>query len=249
MSNGFERHNIDHLSASSINLWNNAPDVWVASYLLKRRTPMGAAPMRGVAAEKAVANILGGMSEADAIKFALDDFDARFMFQDEATQKERALIADMVKVTVEELKPYGVPDFPEDGQHKVSITANCGSFSIPVIGFLDFVFPAHGLVVDLKTTSRVPSMMTADHQLQRAIYSKAMGNMAVKFLYVSAKKAAWLEDGDPAQILSSIKPQIMRMEAFLRHNDAASAQATIPVAPHSFYWKGNEDMRKEIYGL
>lgn len=29
---GFARHNIDHLSASSINLWTNAPDVWVAEW-------------------------------------------------------------------------------------------------------------------------------------------------------------------------------------------------------------------------
>jgi len=33
-SNGFERHGIDHLSASSINLWSSAPDVWLMSYLV-----------------------------------------------------------------------------------------------------------------------------------------------------------------------------------------------------------------------
>ena len=37
--NGFEKHNIDHLSASSINLWANAPDVWVMQYLHGKRTP------------------------------------------------------------------------------------------------------------------------------------------------------------------------------------------------------------------
>ena len=29
MTDGFTKHKIDHLSASSINLWTNAPDVWV----------------------------------------------------------------------------------------------------------------------------------------------------------------------------------------------------------------------------
>jgi hypothetical protein len=33
ISDGFTKHNIDHLSASSINLYANAPDVWVVSYL------------------------------------------------------------------------------------------------------------------------------------------------------------------------------------------------------------------------
>jgi len=45
--NGFEKHNIDHLSASSINLWSNAPDVWVMQYLHGLRTQLG--QPRGVA--------------------------------------------------------------------------------------------------------------------------------------------------------------------------------------------------------
>jgi hypothetical protein len=49
ISDGFIKHNIDHLSASSINLYANAPDVWVVSYLFGRRTPMGPAAWRGSA--------------------------------------------------------------------------------------------------------------------------------------------------------------------------------------------------------
>jgi len=91
--------------------------------------------------------------------------------------------------------------------------------------------------------------MSSDHQLQRAIYAKAKGNMAVKFLYVSAKKAAWLEDGDVAETLARAKAQIARLEAFLRHHDAEQARACVPVCPHSFFWKGAEDLRRKIYGI
>ena len=91
--------------------------------------------------------------------------------------------------------------------------------------------------------------MTHEHQLQRCIYQKAMGNMGVKFLYVTPKKTALLEDGDVAETLARAKQQINRLEAFLRHNDKDSARATVPVNTGSFYWRGSEELREEFYGL
>jgi len=208
--NGFEKHNIDHLSASSINLWSNAPDVWVMQYLHGIRTPMGPAPWRGICAEDAVVEILSGGNERQAIDKALAKFDKRFLIGTEATSKERELIEPMVQLAYE---------------HQ------------------------HGVVIDLKTTTRVPSTMSAEHQLQRAIYQKAKGNMGVKFLYVSAKKANMLEDGDVNETLAKAKKQIARMEAFLRCLDKETAKSIVPVKPDSFYWNGNEALRKDFYGI
>jgi hypothetical protein len=250
--NGFERHNIDHLSASSINLWANAPDVWVMQYLHGLRTPMGAAAWRGICTEDAVVQILMGDSEAASIDQALAKFDKRFPIGDEKTSAERRRIEPMTQLAVEELKQYGPPEFPEDEDHpqeKISITAKGDGWSIPVIGYLDLVFPQHGVVIDLKTTGRIPSTMSAEHQLQRAIYAKAKGNMDVRFLYVSEKKTSMLADGDPTELLAQAKVQIGRIEAFLRHCDKETAKAIVPVQPSSFYWSGNETLRKEFYGI
>jgi hypothetical protein len=104
-------------------------------------------------------------------------------------------------------------------------------------------------VIDLKTTGRIPTQMSAEHQLQRAIYAKANGNMAVKFLYVSEKKTNLLEDGDPTELLAKAKVQIGRMEAFLRHVDKDIAREIVPLNTSSFYWTGNEALRKEFYGV
>lgn len=250
ISNGFKRHNIDHLSASSINLYSNAPDVWVASYLFKKRTPMGPAPWRGICVEDAVVQILMGDSEAAAIDKALAKFDQRFVIGDEKTTAERRRIEPMTQMAVAELAHLGQPEFADDDeQQKISITAKGDGWSIPVIGFLDLVYPQHGLVIDLKTTGRIPSKMSPEHQLQRAIYQKAKGNMAVKFLYVSEKKVNMLEDGDADELLGMAKVQIARIEAFLRHCDKETALAIVPVQPSSFYWKGAEDLRKEFYGI
>ena len=254
--NGFEKHGIKHLSASSINLWTNAPDVWVASYLFKKRTPMGAAAMRGICTEDAVANTLTGkLHKAGALDQALEKFDSMFFMADEKITKERAMIEPCMELTLQELEHYGKPEFPEDGQTKISITATDRNddgeviWSVPVIGYLDFVFPDHGVVIDLKTTGRIPSKMSPEHQLQRAIYQKARGNQVVKFLYVSSKKTNMLEDGDPTEILGLAKKQIARLEKFLRAGSAEDIREVIPVNPNSFYWNGAEDLREEMYGI
>lgn len=250
--NGFEKHGIDHLSASSINLWTNAPDVWVMGYLFDQRTPMGAAAWRGICVEDAVVQTLMGDTQVASIDAALDKFDKRFLIGDDATVRERDRIKPMVEIAVAELSCYGKPEFPEHEEHpqeKISITARGEDYSIPVIGYLDLVFPDHGLVIDLKTTGRIPSTMSNEHQLQRAIYAKAKGNMAVKFCYVSDKKSSMLEDGDVAETLKRAKVQIGRMEKFLRAVDRDTARDIVPVNASSFYWKGAEKLREEYYGL
>ena len=248
--NGFQQHGIDHLSASSLNLWTNAPEVWVAQYLLGKRIPFGPAPKRGQAVEAAVAEVLCGASVDEAVARAEAGFDKQFLIGDEKTTKERALIAPMARIAVDELAHLGEPQFTAEGaQEKISITANMGNWSIDLWGFLDFVYPEHGLVVDLKTTTRIPSQMSADHQLQRAIYAKAKGNHAVKFLYVSAKSTRWLEDGDMAKNLARAKVKIARLECFLKDRSAEYLRKIVPVNPSSFYWRGAERMREEIYGF
>ena len=250
MTNGFEKHGIKHLSASSINLWTNAPDVWVASYLFGRRTPMGPAAMRGICTEDAVVDYPTGKSDRGAaLSAALSKFDKTFLIGDEKTTKERDMIEPCMDLALEALADYGKPEFPEDGQEKISITAKTDDYEIPVIGFLDLVFPEAGLVIDLKTTGRCPSTMSAEHQLQRAIYQKAKGNQAVKFLYVTPKKTNLLEDGDPTEILSRAKIQISRLEKFLRAGSREDIAQVIPVNPNTFYWSGAEAIREELYGL
>ena len=248
--NGFEKHGIKHLSASSINLWTNAPDVWVAQYLFNKRSPLSAAAMRGICTEDAVVAVLTGDSEvAEAVKAAHDKFDKTFMVGNEKTTKERNMIEPCMALAIDQLKEYGKPEFPEEGQQKISITAKTDDYEIPVIGYLDFVYPEHGVIVDLKTTGRMPSTMSPEHQLQRAIYQKARGNQAVKFLYVTPKKTSMLEDGDPTELLNYAKKQISRLEKFLRAGTKNDIKEVIPVNPNTFYWNGFEDVRDELYGI
>jgi hypothetical protein len=116
-TDGFTKHGLTHLSASSINLYANAPDVWVVSYLFGRKTPMGPAAWRGICTEDAVVQILMGDSETAAIDKALEKFDKRFPIGDEKTSAERRRIQPMTQLAIEELMEFGKPEFPEDEEH------------------------------------------------------------------------------------------------------------------------------------
>ena len=99
---GFTKHGIDHLSASNINLWANAPDVWVMQYLYGKRTAMGPAPWRGICVEDAVVEILCGGKETEALDRAMEKFNSRFMIADEAIAREADRIEPMVQIAVAE---------------------------------------------------------------------------------------------------------------------------------------------------
>lgn len=192
MQNGFEKHGITHTSPSSLNLFAAAPDVFVAEKLFGVRGRMGAPAFRGIVIEKAVVNIIaGGMSEADALDLAQAEFNREMLFSGaDKIQDEREMIVPCVAQALAELKQYGEPEFQSpDKQDKIELVCNGDGWKLPVIGFTDLPFPKHGLIVDLKTTSRAPSAMSDPHRRQAAIYRKASGNMAVRFLYVTPKKS------------------------------------------------------------
>ena len=253
--NGFEKFGVTHLSASSLNLVKNAPDVWMAQKLAKKRFSGSPAMTRGIAIEDAVVAAMATPATIDeAIEIGHKRFDKQYPIGDIKSTKERAMIEPSIRLSVEALAQYGKPDFEERagklGQEKVALSTHLNDGSVlEIIGYLDLVYPDHGLVIDLKTTGRMPSVMSPEHQLQRAIYSHAKGNQAVKFLYVTPKKFSFLEDGDPGAILAQAKVQIQRLNDFLLTVDSVEhALSIVPHNPDSFYWNGAEHTRAELFG-
>ena len=249
---GFTDHGITHSSASSINKWIEASDAWVSHYLYNNRGSSSSAMWRGIFTEQAVADTITEKSNIDdSIAKAVSDFDTKVMFDDDGSAaKERENIEPMTRLAAEALEPFGKPVFPDDGsQHKVSMKATGDGWELDFIGYLDFKFPEHGLIVDLKTTMRMPSVMSKPHQRQRAFYQKSSGNTVVKFLYVTPKRRAFKEDGDVGELMAEIKTPLTRQEAFLRLGDKELLKRIVPVNPDSFYWRGDEDVRKRLYGI
>jgi len=250
--NGFERHAINHSSASSINLWQNAPDVFIAEKLFGLRGRMSPAALRGIEIEKAIVRVL--MRECDietSIGMAIHSFNLQTALQGgDKIDKERECIDPAVRIGVGELSQYGKPEFAADGkQNRIELLCNGEGWSLPIVGYLDLVYPQHGLVVDIKTTLKAPTEMSDEHQRQAAIYRKASGNSAVKFLYLTPKKAVWHECADVDGTLAEIKTILTRQEHFLRQGSKEELAKLVHFNRGAFYWNGNEENRKAVYGI
>src|SRR5436190_2831058 len=106
----FDNHHIDHLSASSVNLFAAQPALWVAEKLLGRKSPVGAAAHRGTAVEAGVAkglldpkiDVEECVAEAEAVyrqKTALSG--------DPKRDAEGEAVAPIVRMALPELRSYG----------------------------------------------------------------------------------------------------------------------------------------------
>ena len=249
--NGFEKHNLKHTSPSQINMWEESPAAWGASYLYGHKFSFGVAAQIGVLTEQVVAAVL---SERESFSNAVEQAEKTFTKNNalNTSQKDLGRIGDiavMAEQAIEVLKPYGKPDFPLDGQHKIEIMCKGDGWQLPVIGYIDFYYPDQGLIVDLKTTLRMPSTMTGAHLRQGAIYQAAMGNKAVKFLYVTPKKTQVFDIENGADHLAEIKGILNRQEKMLRAFSHEELKQVLPLNLGSFYWNGAEHTRKELYGI
>lgn len=244
-----------HLSASSVNLFIAQPALWACSYLMKRRTPVGPAAHRGTAIECGVEAGLFDpeMPVAECQRHALEKFHSLTRLSaDPRIEKERETIAPSVEIALAELRQYGIPDKPDGDlgrQHKIAY--NIEGVPVPVWGYLDFEWPQHGIIVDLKSTARVPSEISAPHARQGAIYAGPGGNRQVRFGYVSSKKITVYALENVGQHLASFVQAAQSIERLLSLSDDGE-KLTRCFAPDltSFYWSDQSARRiaNEIWG-
>lgn len=251
--NGFHRHGIKHLSASSINLWINSPDKWVAQYLFGLRREAGVAAKRGQLVEDAVSEILHGVEPNDAVERAHEKFDSHVLVPNSRTEKERDGLAGMIAQAHEALADFGEPAVPEGGgQWKIERPCKLNksnASTIKFIGYLDFYFPEFNIVIDLKTSLQMKSYMPIEHQRQRALYlNAAPKGTAVKFLYVTPKKWGMRDDGDREAVLREIAWHTNRLENWLSRFSKEEIAELIPVkVEDNFYWNDCRSDAQDLY--
>lgn len=233
MTNPFERHNITHLSPSSLNLYAANPSLWVGRYLLAWQDEFGPAAARGTAIEAGLDLWLfdrAKASEAEAV--ALANFaDRTGGLADDDHEAERANIVPMLKQAI--LALVDVP-VPIGRQMKIEHYAN--GIEVPVIGYVDYLFESFGL--DLKTTKACPSSIKADHARQVAVYAESK-QRPWKVLYVTAKKSALYELGTEDQVIAlrDLERQARAVRHLLKHSfDATEAAKFFAPVLDDFRW-------------
>ena len=254
--NPFERHGIRRLSPSSLNHFVAEPAHWVMARLLNMRAPASAAAVRGTAVEKGVH--LGlmhpGLPVEQCIAAAEAAFDREMVLNpDDRREAERANIAGYAQNALSELRPYGIPSAAQD---RVQIWLE--DVPLPVEGYTDWVFDDHGLIVDLKTTERLPSSISDAHGRQGAVYAKAHGNYGMRFAYV--KPAAGRKDGraivvyemsadDVRRHLTALRQIALRLGRFLSLSSDPHELAGLLVPDFERFWWNHPIARSHGHNL
>lgn len=175
---------ITHLSPSALAKFRAQPAIWVMQYLYGIKEDGGPAAKRGSAVEAgvqvALANINATLEECQ--NAALDSFTV--LTEGEITDqidKEKDNIRGMVRQAIPMLQPLGRPD-----SYQLKIEHWFDDVPVPVIGYTDWTW--QGIIVDLKTTMRMPSGIRPDHKAQVALYSAAKKRPAA-ILYTTDTKS------------------------------------------------------------
>ena len=240
--------NYEHHSPSSLNLFAASPSMWVLEKILGLKQPGSAVMHRGTAIEAGVAYGLGNpqANDKDSIKTALSRYDLlTAMSGDARREKYRDDIPDMVTQALDELRPYGVPT---DAQGLV--TWHPDGLRYPIIGYYDFKWEHDGIMVDLKTTDKMPAKIKAGHARQVAMYCG--DNHKGLLTYCTPKKCQTLQLENVREHRQALHNIAKRVEWFLALSDQPEFFTTI-TAPDldSYYW-GSPAARQlafEIWGV
>lgn len=257
--NAFERHGLEHLSASSLNLWAAQPALWIMERLLGRRMPPGVIAARGKAVEHGVH--LGLSNPRLSVEECIAGAEREFVRQtalgsDPRREEERKKLAGWVRGALAELRQYGAPD---GYQEKIEIRLD--DVPVPVVGYIDWRFSDHGLIVDLKTTERFPSQIGDAHGRQGAVYASAHGNFGMRFAY--AKPAPGKTDkrqvivyemsgDDVRRHLSALRAIALSLGRFLALSNDAHELAGLIVPDYEAFWWAEPATRaagREVFGF
>lgn len=264
--NGFEKHGLSRISVSQINKFRESPSAWACQYLGGAKFSVGWAAIQGFAVEAGVEwGVFNGVDTPECVEKAIEQLKERsqlFSNRAEELEKRKPIVKQMVENALEQLMPLGPPEQPSPGerQHSIGIPVRFkpgDNGTIDLIGYLDFWYPQHNLIVDLKTTAKAPSNWSLSHGIQAAVYQKAVQAMtgekpAVKFLYCLTRKKdpfVWLEMEDAEFYLSSFKNTVTQLEALLNlSTDSRDIIRALPYNPDSFYWSDEAEIAAQFYG-
>ena len=242
-----KRFGLRHFSHSSLDLARNDLGLWVLRYLFKVYDPGNAAMERGKAVEHGCYIGHTGSEFDDPIEEAVREFNKATALgvAGEARDRERENIPLMVQQYLD-LFDGNLPTL-EGFQRRIEVEVpGC---PIPVIGYTDFDF--EDVIVDLKTTTRLPSAISAAHRRQGAIYSRASGNRGVDFIYLTPRKAARYQLENSDQDWLEVCETAHRLLRFLDKFETREEVAAV-VIPNfdTFYWSSasTREKAREVFG-
>lgn len=188
-NNVFEYHGIEHLSASSINTYITDPCKFIYKYLFDFKGVAGPGAWRGTVVDEAVGLYLS--MEKPNIRKVTDVAMRRFKGlsehaeadpHDPKVSKERHLVPEYIATACPYYAELGQP---VAYQKEVKLEVD---MPVPIIGYIDLQY--EGIVRDIKTVGRMPSVIPNTVKRQLSLYAKAEDSMAiVDYVNVTSTKS------------------------------------------------------------
>jgi hypothetical protein len=222
-----------HHSPSSLNQFAASPALFVLERILGLKQVVGSPAHRGVGVEAGVSYGLMNpdASEKECIKAAYTAYDTvSALSPDERKERYRDNIPEMLTMALDELRPYGRPTSVQG-----HIDHTFSELQLPIVGYYDFIWEDKGIVVDLKTTERMPSEIKIPHARQVSLYCS--DNQEGRLTYTTPKKCVTYKLENNREHLKALIQLGQKVENFLSLSDDPGFFTSI-VAPdlESFYW-------------
>lgn len=238
--NPFDRFEITHLSASSLNLFISNQPLWILRYIHKFSAPKNAAMLRGDTVDKFIGKALqfteseeGGwektdqsISDEDILKRADSYFEAALKLGTDEEIPDDAVKVNNEMGNVPRYLKVGLPFYrslgsPVSYQKRIELDLDC---KVPIIGFCDLEYVE--CVRDIKTSARSPSELTPQVSRQLAIYATALGvsHAVADYLVVTKTKEAvvTLPCDDVNMRIDEVWRAAHACEYLLKNNDLES---------------------------
>jgi len=190
-NNPFETHDITHLSASSINTYIQDPCMFIMRYLYNHKGASNPAMWRGTVVDEGIGEALtSNKSNKKIIANSIARYDGLYNYHKQNTNinldklsKERELIPRYLDIAI----PY-YQEMGEPVSYQKEVNLFLDDIPVPILGYIDVQY--EGLVRDIKTVSRLPSVIPDTVNRQLSIYAVAEDcDAMVDYVYVTTKKA------------------------------------------------------------
>ena len=244
-NNPFKAHGINYLSPSSINTYINDMSLWVARYLFKIKSSSGASAVRGIATEF----VLADKYEKGVFDYNL--LDVKFMslcaesgidLGDIKTAKEKKLLKDFGSVIDKNFDYKNLEAY----QEKVEVPID--DMPVPIMGYIDFRFK--GKIVDLKTSTRMPTRPTEAQKRQMALYSMAYPDSSVDLFFATPKEYKRFTLKNLTLYKKQLRKVALSIQKFLSISDDKHELASL-MYPNldSWLWSGMKEEANKIWSV
>ena len=241
----FKAHGINYLSPSSINTYINDTSLWVARYLFKIKSSSGASAVRGIATEF----VLADKYEKGVFDYNL--LDVKFMslcaesgidLGDIKTAKEKKLLKDFGTIIDENF------DYKDLEAYQEKVEVQIEDLPVPIIGYIDFRFK--GKIVDLKTSTRMPTRPTEAQKRQMALYSMAYPKSGVDLFFATPKEHKRFTLKNLTLYKKQLRKVALSIQKFLSISDDKHELASL-MYPNldSWLWSGMKEEANKIWSV